>query len=77
LQAELLGYAKGVHLHNLTSFILQHDLLKDEFNKKLLERFEDTEYVSDSIRQYIAKQFIYFLEEVAEKIRKEINLEKY
>jgi hypothetical protein len=71
LQAELIDYADEVSLDKIISFLLQHDIVKDEFNKKLLQRINDSDYVNDSIKQYVTKQVIYFLEDIAEKLRKE------
>jgi hypothetical protein len=71
LQAELIDYANGVHLGDVISFLLQHDIVKDEFNKKLLERVNDSDFDNDSIRQYVTKHVIYFLEDLAENLRKE------
>jgi hypothetical protein len=73
LEAEIFDCADRVCLDDMISFLLQHDIVKDEFNKKLLARFNDSDFVNDSIRQYITKQMLYFLEDLVEKLRKEVQ----
>jgi len=56
---------------DVISSLLKYDIIKDGFNKKSLERVNNFDFDNDSIRQYVKKQVVYFLEDLAEKLRKE------